>query len=500
MKTLQKHLRNSFPFLPIVLLLGFWFRLQGLINNTFAFTYDVGRDMLALEQIVHFHKFPLIGATTGLQGVFYGPTWYYFLAPFFILFRGDPRGILFVIVLSGVATGLIAYLFGKKVGEGNLGLFLATIISLSPILIGISSQIWNPNPIPFFIMSVLYIVDFASFNKKINLYILGAVFGVVLGIIFDLEIVFGSLFILGTILFLASSKIFIQKKIVLLVMTGGFLLVQLPRIVFEIRHSFLMTNKFLQGMVSPTQASLFTIHANFLRAFKSLFNLWNDTLMGQIPFLGAIAIIFTVYYLVRFYRNATIVEKNIVKHTALTVLVYFVGFSFLNHDIESHYYVGLPIVFIMLFSMAVYFASKYQKVRFIELFCIFIFLLANISRLNLIETFHKSTWKGDASVYRNQLEVVNYIYTDAKGQPFNYITYTPPIFDYPYQYIFLHTGKKVYGYLPDTKHQELFYLIIEPDLQIPQRQVDWLKLRKDDGKTVSEKTFGSGIRVEKRIH
>ena len=97
-----------------------------------------------------------------------------------------------MIVLSGVATGLIAYLFGKKVGEGNLGLFFATIISLSPILIGISSQIWNPNPIPFFIMSVLYIVALASFNKKINLYILGAVFGVVLGIIFDLEIVFGS--------------------------------------------------------------------------------------------------------------------------------------------------------------------------------------------------------------------------------------------------------------------------------------------------------------------
>jgi hypothetical protein len=80
------------------------------------------------------------------------------------------------------------------------------------------------------------------------------------------------------------------------------------------------------------------------------------------------------------------------------------------------------------------------------------------------------------------------------------VTYTPPIFDYPYQYIFLHTGKNKYGYLPDTVHQKLFYLILEPDLQMPVRQLEWLSVRKGDGTIISQKTFGSGIRVEKRIH
>lgn len=500
MKTLQKHLRNNFTFLPIVLLLGFWFRLQGLINNTFAFTYDVGRDMLALDQIVRLHKLPLIGATTGLQGVFYGPTWYYLLTPFFILFGGDPRGILFIIILSGVATALLGYLFGTSVGGGRLGLLLATLISLSPVLIGISSQIWNPNPIPFFIVCALYIVALISLNKKSNLYILGAVFGILLGIIFDLEIVFGSLFILATILFLVWSRLFAQKKMALLAVLGGFLLIQLPRIAFEMRHSFLMTNKFFQGLASPMQASLFTTHFNVVRAFKVLFNLWTDTLMGQIPLLGFFAIIITVYFLLRSFRKAANIEKTIINYSILTIAVYFIGFSFLNHDVESHYYVGLPVVFIVLFSMAVYLASKYQKIRFIEFACIAVFLIANINRLNIVETFHKSTWKGDASVYRNQLEVVNYIYRDAKGRPFNYITYTPPIFDYPYQYIFRSVGKNNYGYLPDTHHEKLFYLIIEPDFQIPQRQIEWLKIREGDGSIINSKTFDSGIRVEKRIH
>ena len=157
-------------------------------------------------------------------------------------------------------------------------------------------------------------------------------------------------------------------------------------------------------------------------------------------------------------------------------------------------------MFIVFFSLAVYLISKYLKVRYLGIAILSIFLIANINRLNIAETFTKSTWKGDASVYRNQVQVVDYIYEDAKGRPFNYITYTPPIFDYPYQYLFQYFGKNRYGYFPDKTHRELFYLIIEPDLQLPERQTEWLRIRKGDGKVIGERVFDSGIRVEKRVH
>jgi len=500
MKILPKQLRNNFPLLFVVLSCGLWFRLQGLINNTFAFTYDVGRDMLALDQIVRLHKLPLIGATTGLQGVFYGPTWYYLLTPFFILFNGNPKGILFIIILSGVATGAIGFLFGYRTGGKSLGFLIGTLIALCPVLIGISSQIWNPNPIPLFIIITFYIAPVKLADMKNNKFLWSIFLGLMLGVIFDLEIVFGSLFLLSTIIFLFGSRLYSKQKLALLTVFAGFILIQLPRILFEFRHSFLMTNRFFGSLAAPTQSSLFTAHANFYRAAKVMFGLWSNTISGQNLLLGGLAVAFIVFCFTKTFRKLGKIEQLIVAYCLIVITTYFVGFSFLNHDIESHYYVGLPVIFIVFFSMAVYLVSKYLKVRYLGIAILSIFLIANVSRLNIVETFTKSTWKGDASVYRNQVQVVDYIYEDARKKPFNYITYTPPIFDYPYQYLFQYFGRNRYGYLPDKSHQELFYLIIEPDLQLPERQTEWLRIREGDGKVIGERVFNSGIRVEKRVH
>ena len=90
---LLKLFKKEYLLLYFFILVGAFLRLQGVFTNSFAFTYDVGRDMLALSAIVHLHKIPLIGATTGLPGIFYGPWWYYMLTPFFIIFSGSPQGI-----------------------------------------------------------------------------------------------------------------------------------------------------------------------------------------------------------------------------------------------------------------------------------------------------------------------------------------------------------------------------------------------------------------------
>jgi len=123
-----------------------------------------------------------------------------------------------------------------------------------------------------------------------------------------------------------------------------------------------------------------------------------------------------------------------------------------------------------------------------------------ISGKTFIDALEPSNWIGDASVYRNQLAIVNQIYADAKGENFNYVTYTPPIFDYPYQYLFLWMGKKEYGYMPNKNHEKLFYLIIEPDHQFPLRLENWLNVRESDGEIIYTKQFPSGIKLQKRIH
>ena len=114
LKKINKNLANI--LLAVVILVGAYLRVQGVFTGSFAFTYDVGRDMLALWDITHLVDLPFIGPTTGLPGAFYGPWWYYLLSPFFALFGGDPSGVALIMSIVGIASIVLGYLLGKKIG------------------------------------------------------------------------------------------------------------------------------------------------------------------------------------------------------------------------------------------------------------------------------------------------------------------------------------------------------------------------------------------------
>src|SRR5438045_1065325 len=113
---------QKYLILAVILLIGIVIRFVGIINNSYAFTYDVGRDMLALQQLVYLHKIPLIGFTTGMPGIFYGPWWYYLLSIPFFLSGGNPQGIAVFMWLTGIATIIVMYFVGKKISDEFLGL------------------------------------------------------------------------------------------------------------------------------------------------------------------------------------------------------------------------------------------------------------------------------------------------------------------------------------------------------------------------------------------
>ena len=162
-------MKKNYLALFFIILTGSWLRLMGIFSNSFAFTYDVGRDMLALFDISHFVHLPFIGATTGLPGIYYGPWWYYMLTPFFFVSGGNPQFIAFVMALVGIATVFLAYLFGKKIGGEFLGFSFAALTSVSPIMISLSSQIWNPNIAPFFGLLTLIVLEKIYSDKKTGL-------------------------------------------------------------------------------------------------------------------------------------------------------------------------------------------------------------------------------------------------------------------------------------------------------------------------------------------
>lgn len=495
--------RFSYFFLFLILLIGSWLRISGILTNSFAFTYDVGRDLLAVQQIVENYKIPLIGQTTGLAGVFYGPWWYYILAIPYILSSGNPQFVAMFIATTGILTALLGYILGKKIDGIFLGLLFASLLAFSPVMIGISSQIWNPNLAPLLVMILLlvYYKIFVAFkthkNGKIDLWFL--LTGILCGLLIDTEIVFGIL--LSFSLFI-SLVVFFRKKLRIkqyLVLITGVFFMFLPRVIFDLRHDFLMTKKIISLFTNSSSQSTFSFSLN-LNTLSIFENLWKETVSGSNTVIGIILFL-VIFSLLRFSKKISDIQAFFLKTTFIIILVFYLFLEIMFKAVWGHYIVGLPIFFILLLSLAItVFKNNYKK--FLPIIIISSVLISFIS-LNPVKIFNSITsplWEGNAAVYRNQVAVIKYIYEQANGKRFNYAVYTPPIHDFTYRYLFSWYGKKNYGYVPSVEKESLFFLIMEPDYEHPFRLKDWREVRKDDGKILKEEIIKGGIAVQSRVH
>src|SRR3989337_4519221 len=125
--------------MPLGLLSIIWILLAALprklifpINGLFAFNYDQGRDFLAVSKIIWERDFILIGQTTGLPGIFYGPWWYYFLASVVFISGGDPQSVAIFFAILAILSIVFLYLLLKALTNNIIiSLMLATIASFS---------------------------------------------------------------------------------------------------------------------------------------------------------------------------------------------------------------------------------------------------------------------------------------------------------------------------------------------------------------------------------
>ena len=179
------------------------------------------------------------------------------------------------------------------------------------------------------------------------------------------------------------------------------------------------------------------------------------------------------------------------------MLVFFIGTLMFAHEIWPHYLVGLPIIYILFTAIALYCLTLKFKPSIIASIVLAILFVVNLNPISLVKNISQPLWEGDASVYRNQLKVVDYVFEDAKDNQFKYVVYTPPVHDYTYQYLFSWRGDKNNN--TPKQQADTAYFILEPDREDPSRLTRWLEDRKNDGKIVSSKEMDGGIVVQKRI-
>ncbi|MDE2025786.1 MAG: hypothetical protein KGJ07_04795 [Patescibacteria group bacterium] len=458
----MKKLPWVYILLGIIFLFGMYIRLQSSLSGTFAFTYDVGRDMLQLAQIIETHKLPLIGPTTGLPGLFYGPWWYYLLLPAFIIAQGNPIGVaVFMNLVGGVAI-LCAYVLGKEMENSKLGLFFAGLVAFSSATISASQQIWNPNIADLFVVLVLLLL-ILLYKKSLG-YISYFFLGLLLAMTIDSEVVFGLLYTAGVIL---SMVLLLRKKVsrggVLFMLLGAFIIFS-PRMFFEVRHHFVMTTHIVQMLHGSQPSGLPPVSFlhNFLQRVVIFWDSWNFALNSFWPLtvLSFIAIIMSLQQIFSIKKQTSV--EFVAKLFGIVFLVFFVGVLVFQHDIFSHYLVALPVYFLLWSGLAFYLLLKryFKGLVLSGILVLLVVILCN--PVAFVQSFFAPVWVGDVSVYRNQVHAVDYIYQKAQGKPFRYETYTPARIDYEYQYLFAWYGKDKYKYTP-VGQAPLVFFIFETD-------------------------------------
>ena len=470
-------------------------RLVPIITEKVLFHFDSARDWLWVRDLVISKKPILVGPWSSLQGVFYGPLTYYLLAIFFLLFDGQPLGgSIYALMINLLALALL-YRFLKLRFGRTVSWIGLSLLAFAPLSLYISNFIFQTNQ--SLILGVLILQPLYRLSRRDEQALPWLAVIVGLGSQTNL---FWMAFLLPYIVFLVYwLKLRVNWQ--LIVKAGVFLIIPLlPQLVFELRHDFLQLTSVMNFVKGNNQS---------LGDLASL----KDRLVGR-PRLfwellqqsagGIVSLVALTWVVVKENKDKFLMSL------VLLLSIFLVEAILFPAQFKIWYVYGLiPIVVVI---MAV-FLSKLSPVLVItyligfSLWSVKDFLVAKVDLSQ------------NMKLLGNQLEVVEAVIDWGGDEAYAAFTYTEPIYDYPYQYLFWWMRRKTgrgpikYSYLPDKydyvlnkkaydpveKDFEIVFLIMEPDNPASDyRWEEWLK-GFWEYKLVEVKQLKNGVRIEKRV-
>ncbi|MBU1117732.1 glycosyltransferase family 39 protein [Patescibacteria group bacterium] len=461
------------------------------------FYYDQGRDAKMAMDIVALKNFPAIGPTTGINGLYLGPFWFYLITPGYFFGQGNPViASYFITFLESLTIPLIFYLL-KTYWRTNTAYVASFIWAFSHYLIRSSRWFSNPSPLPFFVLLLMIFLIKVFKDKK---YYLLPWIALILGLSLQLEAA-SAIFFFPTILIffiLNFSQIKKIKFLIWLKSVLAFLVLLLPQLAFEIKNNFLISKNFiafLTGRVNSDTGKSWAIPTiNFLEtrliAYYQNFFSKLDTNVTQFSLLFLIIFLVGILFLVWKHRNNILIRLQLLwLFIPLLLLLFFVG----NYgNLYDYYLTGFFPAFIILFSIIISLPKK-----------LFFYLLLIIPT---VIYFFKGTYiplrnylsagidGPETVVYGNEIQAVDFACKMNSETPGNYDVYVPPVIAHAYEYLFQWRQSK--GLCPQfiEERNSNLYIVYEVDPPHPERLQNWFDKYKQD-ELIHEEFFG-GVRVQ----
>lgn len=492
---LREELRNHkiiYILLSLILLGAFFVRVYR-VDQILQFYFDQGRDALAVWDLVTNHKISLIGPTTGIAGIFRGPFYYWLIAPSYILGRGDPTyASIFLSLTTVVAIGFLYYL-GKIVLSREAGLIAAILGSFSFYLMHASRWLSNPTPMLLLSMCLVWMMILVTQQKKWAWAGIATIAGLS-------QFHFGSsgeffyfpaIAIFFVWMWLANKKALPSFKIIL-VSILAFLATASPLIIFDFRHDQILSKNIAEFLFANE-----TFKTNFTQVLSDRWGLYrgaflNNTFLDLHSLGGALLLAVLAGFLIFFSqlrKNKGFVVLCLLLGTVVVGLLFFQGNE---GNVYTYYLTGYYFIFVLFISIIL---GKFWNTNLGKVF-VTIFILVFLSQnLPVIKNFVSSGVDGPTTIlFGNQKQALEWIYLDAKNEPFNVDSYVPPVIPHAYDYLLTWSAPQNYD---NTQRLPLLYTLYEEDPPHPERLEAWLARQKGIGIVKYSQKFG-GITVQRR--
>lgn len=364
----------------LILLIGVFFRLYK-IDAYMTFLGDEGRDVIIVRNLL-VHADPiLIGPGTSVGGMYLGPLYYYFMAPFLLLADFSPVGPAIGVALLGVLTIYLVYLAGLEWFSKKAGLIAALLFAISPTVILYSHSSWNPNIMPFFSLLSIYAIwkvyesaSSAYSEKKYNWLIISAI-----SFAFVLQSHYLGVLLAPVLLFYWYKSKVTWKHTAVSVLIFGFLMS--PLLIFDIRHNFL-NSKALYKFLTVRQE---TVSINLLSPISKTYPIFeqiNSSLLTvkQKP-VGKLVTLITILLIVTFVLNKKLFTLHRSQFTLLLLWLIsgLLGLGIYNQTINDHYF---GFLFPAPFLLVGYLLSKLYDSKFRIFSILFLSILVFINLSN----------------------------------------------------------------------------------------------------------------------
>lgn len=434
---------NNKLLISLIVILAAFLRLYR-IGDYMTFLGDEGRDVLIAKGILEGH-FTLLGPRASAADFFTGPIYYYFMAPFLWLFHLDPVGPAVGIALLGIATVYLTYKVGKYFFGATAGLLAASLYAVSPLVISYSRSSWNPNPMPFFSLLILFFLYRAIVGRSWKaLFFTGLFFGIAMQLHY-IEIFLG----ITIFLFIAIStfKLECKDRIKSMVIRDGefllgFLLGFSPFLAFEVRHGFPNTKTVLNFILHQELYIKEIVHSSPLQIIMDVFfRLFARLLTNYPPVEQSHAgIVFAFWQLgVIVLAIGSIVALFRIKNKVALLLFFlwlFVGvisFGFYKKSIYDYYFEFMfPLPFLLVGNL-LYQLYKSEDVRggYGKIISIGLFLVLFTYSLSWMP------FRFEPNRQKDQVKsIAEFVVSKTDNKPFNFALIAGQNSDHGYRYFF----------------------------------------------------------------